>query len=184
MTKLATHFAGDPRQHGLAWDKLWQNQVTPWDRSKASPSLIELVRSGRIAELLSQQSQADHLNALVPGCGRGYDVIFLAQHFSDVSLHVTGLDISSTAVEAAKQYIAEQGSPAGAEVLLGDFFSAESQQKWSKKIHLIYDYTFLCALDPTRRPEWASAMANFLVSGGTLITLQRKRSCSIVESAI
>lgn len=174
MTKLAAHFQGDPSQHGLAWDKLWQDQVTPWDRSQASPSLIELVRSGRISELLSQQQKTSSMNALIPGCGRGYDVIFLAQYFRDRQMNVTGLDISSTAVNAASRYISEQGSPEGAQVLQGDFFSPESIKQWSGNVQLIYDYTFLCALDPSRRPEWARTMAKFLVSGGILIALQRK----------
>lgn len=174
MTKLASHFKGDPDQHGLAWDRLWQDRVTPWDRSEASPALIELVQSGRISNLLSQQSRGDPSNALIPGCGRGYDVVFLAKYFQDRGLNVTGLDISSTAVDAAARYLTEQDSPAGAQVLQGDFFSSETDQKWSNNVHLIYDYTFLCALDPSKRTDWAKTMAKFLVSGGILITLQRK----------
>lgn len=37
---------------------------------------------------------------------------------------------------------------------------------------LVYDHTFLCALPPTMRSQWAAKMAGWVRPGGTLLTLQ------------
>jgi hypothetical protein len=36
----------------------------------------------------------------------------------------------------------------------------------------VYDHTFLCALPPTRRPQWAAKMAEWVKPGCVLLTLQ------------
>lgn len=38
-------------------------------------------------------------------------------------------------------------------------------------LDFIYDYTFLCALEPAVRGEWADKMKSLLAPGGELLTL-------------
>lgn len=54
-----------------------------------------------------------------------------------------------------------------AEVVLGDFFDGAAHQPYD----VGYDYTFMCALMPEMRPEWAAAWAGHLRPGGILATL-------------
>jgi hypothetical protein len=35
----------------------------------------------------------------------------------------------------------------------------------------VYDCTFLCAIDPTRRQEWAKQMSKLIRPGGEIVSL-------------
>jgi methyl halide transferase len=83
---------------------------------------------------------------------------------------VLGVDISPVGVAAAREYLATQydsypllKSQASVEQL--NFFELKD------KFDLIYDYTFLCALDPSIRDLWAQQMSDLVRPGGELLTL-------------
>ena len=80
---------------------------------------------------------------------------------------VVGLDISSTAVEKAKQWSSSLPNADCFTFLADDFF------KWkpSEQFDLIFDYTFFCALDPSLRLAWAETVSGLLKPHGELITL-------------
>ena len=60
--------------------------------------------------------------AFVPGCGRGYDLKFLASRGFDA----VGLDVSTTAVRAARDYLGSHDlAPGSAKVVKADFFTYE-----------------------------------------------------------
>lgn len=102
--------------------------------------------------------------ALVPGCGRGYDVALLASR----DLRVTGLELIADAASTARSYVSHHAPEKAGfwDVQNGDFF----QHTPSEPYDLVYDHTFLCALFPSARPKWASRMAELLRSGGVLVT--------------
>jgi hypothetical protein len=109
----------------------------------------------------------------IAGCGRGYDVTFL----STPTRFVLGLDIAEPAVQAAQTRAEGLASDPEAGVDLSQlhfastsFFSLPSAEE-GDKFHLIYDYTFLCAMDPSLRQQWAEKMAALLAPGGELVTL-------------
>ncbi|KAE8150625.1 hypothetical protein BDV25DRAFT_129389 [Aspergillus avenaceus] len=58
----------------------------------------------------------------------------------------------------------------------GDFFSSGWERHVScnenARFDLIYDYTFLCALHPQMRPQWATRMAQILTHDGLLVCLE------------
>ena len=106
------------------------------------------------------------MSALIPGSGRAYDALALAEHgFASV----TAVDLSPTACEAAREEISKSASTTTAQreridVRCGDFFEIEGQYDF------IWDNTFLCALDPSARERWARQMKALLAPGGELIT--------------
>ena len=137
--------------------------------------------------------------ALVPGAGRGHDVLLLASFGFDVY----GLDISPEASAAAKEneennggvgiYEAKEGQRGSVFWLTGDFLSWDFSG--IGKFDLIFDYTvrptnvstnlplaiksaniiykkFLCALPPELRPKWSRAMARNLAPNGRLVCLE------------
>jgi SAM-dependent methyltransferase len=117
------------------WDTLWQNSHTPWDRGEASPALVELLQDKHFQLLPPGKSGT----ALVPGCGRGYDVALLAGLTADGQKFekVVGLDVSPKAMEEAKRV---HQSTSGAEFVVGDFFS--KTEDWAKTAYdVVYDYT-------------------------------------------
>ncbi|KAK4195996.1 putative thiopurine S-methyltransferase [Triangularia verruculosa] len=181
-TKLIKHFQAnhttrDAQSSG--WSALWDSQQNDlWDRGKPSPALIDLIESSSWPA-----SEGRRLKALIPGCGKGYDVVMLALHGFDVY----GLEVSPTGVEAARAYAAEQLEAPLAynygegnqeryqkdrrgEVtfLAGDFFKRDWESKCVRDgeafggFDLIYDYTFLCALLPEMRQDWGRRMGELL----------------------
>jgi SAM-dependent methyltransferase len=103
------------------------------------------------------------MSALVPGCGRAYDALALADHGFDA---VVATDLSPAACEAAQSEIDESTSATRPHVHVrcGDFFELDGNYD------LIWDNTFLCALDPSVRNRWAQQMKALIAPGGELIT--------------
>lgn len=103
--------------------------------------------------------------ALVPGCGRGYDVIYLA-HPNRV---VIGLDIVDRAIDEATKMLLDSDCTCkeNAVFLNKSFFDMPDDEKFD----FIYDYTFFCALDPSLRSDWATKMASLIKQGGELCTI-------------
>ncbi|KAM5357900.1 hypothetical protein ACJZ2D_015803 [Fusarium nematophilum] len=195
MATLEARFASVPfSDHGSHWDSCWRSATTPWDRGTASVALHDLLAQrpdlvppsqhhDHRGQLIRDSTGAVHKKtALVPGCGRGHDVLLLSSWGYDV----WGLDYSTAAEEEAvknqKQaeaeglYEAVEGLDKGKiHWVTGDFFS----QDWAKnvgteegKFDLIYDYTFLCALPRDARPQWAKRMTELLSHDGRLICLE------------
>ncbi|KAF3038563.1 hypothetical protein E8E11_005591 [Didymella keratinophila] len=123
---------------------------------------------------------------LVPGCGKGYDVAL----FSAYGYDAYGLEVSSHAAKAADAYLKNagagsfekeyEGKDGGAGkgraiCLVGDFFSEEWVEKTGAGeggFDVIYDNTFLCALPPSLRPQWAKRISALLAPSGVLICLE------------
>lgn len=141
------------------WKKQWSAGISPgqaFDMGYESPYLRYLINRGEIPSG----------RALVPGCGRGYDVTALAA--SDRKAF--GIDISPEAVAAAQARLQELPQVADAvQFIVGSFFDLPTDE--ASRFTFIYDYTFLCALDPSARTTWAQKMADLLQPGGELLTL-------------
>jgi hypothetical protein len=178
--RLRSHFASlDPAAHGSGWDALWaEGTFIPWDRGYANPALIDFLASPSNPPTSSDENptpgapkpntvdgegvrlprvlkdDGSRRKALVPGCGKGYDVALLASWGYDAY----GLEVSSHAADGATKYLAEPGpGPLEGEYkvkdekvgtgvkkcLIGDFF----EDAWIKEIggeagfDLIYDNT-------------------------------------------
>ncbi len=144
---------------------------TMWDKGIAPGQLFD---TGTVSPLLQKyilESKIPSGRALVPGCGRGYDVTALATP----DRYVLGLDIAEKAVEAAKERrdslsVEECASKANADFQTTSFFDIDVSDPVNK-FDFIYDYTFLCALDPTVRMTWAEQMSKLTKPNGELLTL-------------
>jgi hypothetical protein len=99
--------------------------------------------------------------ALVPGCGRGYDVIELAQRGWDA----LGVDFAPSALSDARRLAAEAGVAARFEER--DFFDLEGEALYD----LWWENTCYCAVDPRRRDEYAQVAARLVRRGGMLLFL-------------
>jgi methyl halide transferase len=101
---------------------------------------------------------------------RGYDVTAFA---ASGAHRAVGLDLSPDAVAAARAALAAQDLPpltaAAVELEAGNFFSYSHPT--GEAFDLGYDYTFLCALHPDMRRDWALTWRRLLAPGGELVTL-------------
>lgn len=143
------------------WIDMWNAGISPgqsFDKEGPSPALIDLIESG---EIVSSG------RCLVPGCGRGYDVAALTSS----TRFAVGMDLSEKAVESANEWLQSQNLPEGMfEMKCGNFFDIDTTLP-ENQFDFVYDYTFLCALDPSIRPDWANKMAALVKPGGELCTL-------------
>lgn len=110
--------------------------------------------------------------ALVPGCGRGYDVTALAS--SD--RFAVGLELSETAIQRAEERLQsltdeDCSNKAQCKFVSGSFFDLNPSKDPEHQFDFVYDYTFLCALDPSIRVEWANKMFEIIKPSGVLLTL-------------
>jgi len=138
------------------WDAMWKAGLKvgdAFDTGTPAPCLLNELAMDRVPQG----------KALVPGCGRGYDVYALA---SPTRVAV-GVELSEGAVQAARAFQYPCSTPANATFKQGNFFELDPQEKFD----FIYDYTFLCALDPTVRGDWAKQMGVLTKPGGLLLTL-------------
>jgi cyclopropane fatty-acyl-phospholipid synthase-like methyltransferase len=138
----------------MSWRDAWDEGMTHWDIGQSPPILDDLANAGDLP--LG--------SALVPGCGSGYDVLSMASP----DRTVTGIDLSDKARERFETLREETGiSPSHAEFVVGDFFTYDFHSAFD----LIWDYTFLCALEPARRDDWVERCHELLKPNGELYTL-------------
>ena len=150
--------ASDPEH--TRWTEAWRAPEPPrFDAGGPSPALGDL--------MTRQPALAARANVLVPGCGRGYDVTAFARAGA---ASAEGWDCVPEAVSAARAWLSTSGAPPTATVHQRDFF-VEAGLSNPPQFGLGYDYTFMVALPPARRGEWAAAWAALVAPGGALITL-------------
>ncbi|MCJ1310067.1 hypothetical protein MMC25_003728 [Agyrium rufum] len=201
--RFHTHFAGadvDPKTAGDRWASLWDvGDFLPFDRGMPNPALEDILSKHQqiIGDCFVDSGSGGERRrkkALVPGCGRGYDVLLLASFGYDAY----GLEVSETAVKRCveeqekkdpRYNVRNEAAGLGAiHFVKGDFFDKDPD--WMKKskygfhpggdsFDLIYDYTtdpngakFLSALPPALRPAWSERMAGLLSPRGNLICIE------------
>ena len=140
------------------WEDIWSEGLQPgeaWDKKGASPAMLELLSSKDVRGK----------RVLVPGCGRGYDLVAFAEAGAEC---VVGLEISEHAMQAAESFIiGSTTAKSSCTVKLLDFL----QDPLHESFDIGYDYTMLCALHPSLRDKWAEAWTRAIRSGGELIAL-------------
>jgi cyclopropane fatty-acyl-phospholipid synthase-like methyltransferase len=134
----------------LVWEALYQAEDTGWDRGEVSPSLFTWLDMGMLNGVKS---------ILIPGCGRGYEVVELAKRGFDV----TALDLAPSAVTALKQSLAKAGASAHVECV--NIFEYQP----SESVDVVYEQTCLCAIAPSQREGYAQAMYAWLKPKGKLL---------------
>jgi len=128
------------------WDERFEQEFMPWDLGGVPQALCDFV-----------QRDSAPRTVLIPGCGNGYELRFLA----DAGWDVTAIDFSPAAVSRARALV----GPWAARVVEADFFNWQPAQA----LGLVYERAFLCALPPAMRPRVAARYAALLPPGGLLV---------------
>lgn len=143
---------------GIDWETRFLNDDTPWERPGLHPAAEAWLKTGVLAPGQS---------VVVPGCGRCPEVTAFAR----AGLTVTAADLSDTAIawqEAALREAKLAGQCIAADIL------RPGDQLWrpEEPVDLVYDQTFLCAIHPRLRKDYAFALANlWLKPGGQFLAL-------------
>ena len=152
------------------WSTRYAAGEMPWDMRGVPKALTAFLalnkprRRGRV---------------LIPGCGSGYEIAA----YDAAGYDVTAIDFSPAAVKRARRIVGRLAS----RIVLADFFTHD----FGRPFDLIYERTFLCALPPARRPDYARRISALLVSGGRLVGtffIGRRRGagppCPITEAGL
>ena len=136
------------------WASRYRESRTPWDKGAAHPELLARLDEG--AKELAVPPKSGR--ALVPGCGRGWDALALAER----GWEVFAVDM----VEALKPQLQPAIEDVG-----GKFEVADALTLDEGPFDLIFDHTFFCAIPPERRHDWGRMVHRNLAAGGYLISL-------------
>lgn len=139
------------------WESRYQADETPWNKGEASPGLVDFLKESKEKSLAGK--------VLVPGCGFGHDVRAIASPQNEV----IGLDIAPSAVSSAQ----EIPPVAGESYICGDLFDlpADLLKTWRGSFDWVWEHTCFCAIDPSRRADYAMAVSELLKPGGHLLAI-------------
>jgi len=140
------------------WQARYDAGQTGWDRGQASPMLSQWLAAGDL-----QPCQI-----LVPGCGRGHEVLALAE----AGFEVTAIDFAESAVQALRAELDRRSL--NANVIQTDIFAFCQRQEFDA----VYEQTSLCAIHPTQWETYQQLLACWLRPEGKLFALfmQSERS--------
>ena len=135
------------------WDDLYAADQANWDMGTPTPAFVDLLESSRFVPG----------KALVLGCGKGHDAVLFALHGFDV----TAIDFSAEAIRHAQQRADEKR--VAIQFVQEDLFNYSLGI--SEEFDYIVEYVTYCAIEPARRPEFASAVSAMLKQNGEFIAL-------------
>lgn len=136
------------------WSERYQKNETGWDLGQVSPPLKEY-----FDQILNKD-----LKILIPGCGRGYEGIYL---WDKGFRNVFFADFSQEAINSIKEKRPEIPS---SQLICDDFFKIENT------FDLIIEQTMFCAIDPSLRKEYVKKVRSLLQQDGKLIGLLFNRN--------
>jgi len=131
------------------WSECYQKNQTGWDLGEISQPL----------RTYFDQLENKELKILIPGCGRGYEGIYLwRKGFKNVYF----ADFSKEAIKVIKDEIPEIYD---SQLLVKDFFALDD------KFDLIIEQTLFCAIDPGLREKYVQKLAELLEPNGKNVGL-------------
>jgi SAM-dependent methyltransferase len=134
------------------WDANYEQGTDGWDLGRPTP----------VFQRLLQNQNLSPGRIIVLGAGRGYDAREFARH----GFQVTAVDFSSQAVQEMHR-LASADAPV--EILRHDLFTLP--ELFNDSFDYVLEYTCFCAIDPTRRAEYADLVTRLLKPDGLYIDL-------------
>jgi SAM-dependent methyltransferase len=136
------------------WSTLYQTGDTGWDKGRCAPP---------IARLLREDVVPPGARLAVIGCGRGHEALEAAR----LGYQVTAIDFAPEAIAAVTGSAREQRL----DLLAVEADVFDLARRWPEHFDAILEHTCLCAVDPTRRDEYVTAVAGALKPLGLLLGL-------------
>ena len=151
MPPPASDTPGEGRRPAAVWEERYRQRDTPWDRGAPSPIVLRLV----------SEQVTPPARILVPGCGRGHEVLALSR----LGHRLTALDIAPTALRELAGRL--DGTSEAVEIVEGNLL--ETPVGWNERFDLIAEHTCFCTFPPEEVGDYARAAATLLRPGGELV---------------
>ncbi len=141
----------DDRLRRSFWDGKYAGGHTPWDLGQVSDAVRRLAQDrfppgGRV---------------FIPGCGRGYEALFLARQ----GYKVTAVDIAEAPLHDLRS--AARGHNLPLDLVHEDVFSWARKTK--ERFDVILEQTFLCAIEPVLHADYEAMARRLLKPDGCLM---------------
>ena len=131
------------------WNQRYLNGHTGWDIGSVSKPI----------KVYIDQLKDRDLKILIPGCGSAYEGSYLLE------MGFRNFHLLDFAPEAMQRFRAQHPDFKKEQLHCGDFFSHQGEYD------LILEQTLFCAIDPSRREEYAAKCASLLRKGGKMVGL-------------
>lgn len=138
--------------HPAFWEDIYSSGRAGWDLGTPTPVFQRLLSEGAVPPG----------RVIVLGAGRGHD----AREFARRGFEVIAVDFAADAVEAMRAALTPV---AHHEILHHDLFQLPSGL--DATFDVVLEYTCYCAIDPSRRAEYADVVARLLKPGGHYVAL-------------
>jgi len=135
------------------WEHHYEINDLGWDLGGVAPPFVRLWKERKISPC----------KAIIPGCGRGHEAIFLAEH----GFQITAVDYAQGAVGWLEKALVKKNL--SGEVLRQDFFNLDSY--YNDNFDLMLENTFFCAISPSMRQKYVVTAGRVLRSGALFVGL-------------
>jgi len=135
------------------WERHYHEKDLRWDLDEVAPPFVHLWKEKHFSPC----------SAIVPGCGAGHEVLFLAKK----GFRVTAVDYTRGATDLIKENLRKKKLMG--EVLQQDFFDFE--EKYHESFDLMLEHAFFCAINPDKRHAYVETAGRLIKSGGLIIAL-------------
>jgi methyl halide transferase len=132
------------------WQQRYRSRDIPWDRGECSPVLLDWLDEGRVQG-----------RVLVPGCGRGHEVIELCAR----GFEVTAIDYAAAAIESLNEQLEARGLRAN--TICEDFLTWQPNLPFDT----IFEQTSLCALPPASWSAYQQQLHRWLAPDRIVLAL-------------
>ena len=136
------------------WSKAYNEDGGKWDLGEGHPKL-----QSSICALAEKNSWSKDSKVIVPGAGRGQDVITLAEHSS-----VVALDFAVEAKAEFESLHSKNPHFKNVDYVLADVFQYFKTLE-SGSVDAVFEHTFFCAIDPAMRSAYVSEVKRVLKPG-------------------
>lgn len=154
----------EPVDDPAYWEARYRQGTDRWELGMPSPPLAAWLRAARRDGGPAAAGRGPG-RAFVPGCGRGHEVLLLAE----LGWAAVGLDLAASPIEAGRAEAARRGLTV--ELVQGDLFAAPARPGWAGTFDLVVEHTCFCAIDPARRDDYVDVVTDLLVPGGRVVAL-------------
>jgi cyclopropane fatty-acyl-phospholipid synthase-like methyltransferase len=135
------------------WQGHYDRGDLMWDIEQVSPPFARLWEEKKLAPG----------KAIIPGCGRGHEVVYFAERGFDV----TAVDFAQGAVTLLERSLAEK--KLHSRVIRADFFALDASHDGFYDI--MFEQTFFSAIAPSQRHLYVETVRRILKKGGLLAAL-------------
>ena len=133
------------------WNAKYADAHTPWDLGEVSPPVRRLVEGHFPPEA----------RVLVPGCGRGYEVLWLER----LGYRVTAVDFADEPIRHLREEAERHGLRP--EILREDIFLLPTALNGT--FDILLEQTCFCAIDPSLYGDYERLAQRMLKPGGRLL---------------